>query len=181
MSPPSFPKGHPMSKTDSTSLPPQSFLVSFQSWFSTNSPMEWQILIFMNYLKVKTCWKSLSHFGRKSVLNGTRPCTPEVCRGGQAMTFSGLLRASALSSALFQWQLYFPRWSLQDAPWFWRWGQPVLTELLPLLSSTLVTATSYNLLAKQPVSCQHTEAEVVAYRASLLTSSVNVSNEDGVH
>jgi hypothetical protein len=57
----------------------------------------------------------------------------------------------------------------------------VLTELLPLLSSTLVTATSYNLLAKQPVSCQHTEAEVVAYRASLLTSSVNVSNEDGVH
>lgn len=57
----------------------------------------------------------------------------------------------------------------------------MLTELLPLLSSTLVTATSYNLLAKQPVSCQHTEAEVVAYRASLLTSSVNVSNEDGVH
>lgn len=96
MSPPSFPRGHPMSKMDSTSFLPQSFLVSFQSWFSTNSPMEWQILIFMDYLKVKTSWKSLSHFGRKSVLNGNQPWKPKVCRGGQARTSQTSSEASAL-------------------------------------------------------------------------------------
>ena len=57
----------------------------------------------------------------------------------------------------------------------------MLLGLLPLLSSTPVTASGYSLLAKQPDSCQHTEAEVVAYEVSPLTYSINVSNEKEVH
>lgn len=99
---PSSLKGHPVSKMGPTSLLPQSFLVSVQSWFSTNSPMGWQILIFMNYLKVKTSWKSLSHFGSKSVPNGNQSCKPEVCQGGQATWLSHTFsEASALQKALF--------------------------------------------------------------------------------
>lgn len=71
MSPPSFLKGHLMIKTDSTTLLPQSFLVSVHSWFSTNALWNdkywylwiiWRVEFLENLFpileEVHTKWKS---------------------------------------------------------------------------------------------------------------------------